>query len=51
MPNEAFPKIASSLGHTTGKGCTRAWIDLCNGYFIDCLFVVSDFFHMCIMSD
>ena len=44
MPNEAFPRIASSLGHTTGKGCTRAWIYLCNGYFIDCLFVVSDFF-------
>ena len=51
MPNEAFPRIASTLGHTTGKGCTRAWIYLCNGYFIDCLFVVSDFFHMCIMSD
>lgn len=51
MPNEAFPRIASSLGHTTGKGCTRAWIDLCNGYFIDCLFVVSDFFPVCIMSD
>lgn len=51
MPNEAFPRIASSLGHTTGKGCTRAWIFLCNGYFIDCLFVVRDFFHVCIMSD
>ena len=38
MPNEAFPRIASSLGHTTGKGCTRAWICLCNGYFIDCFF-------------
>ena len=44
MPNEAFPRIASSLGHTTGKGCTRAWIFLCNGYFIDCLFVVREFF-------
>ena len=38
MPNEAFPRIASTLGHTTGKGCTRAWICLCNGYFIDCFF-------------
>ena len=38
MPNEAFPRITSTLGHTTGKGCTRAWICLCNGYFIDCFF-------------
>ena len=52
MPNEAFPRVASTLGHITEKGCTLASIYLiCSGYFIDCLFVVSDLFHVCIMSD
>ena len=40
VSNEAFPRVASALGHITEK---EDLFNLCSGYFIDCLFVVSTF--------